>query len=100
MKEQDVQGVEVKKTGNKQWERDYGKGDIEVVLSRGDWQDWDDAINWLEENGEQDNELTPGEAVAMAEDLRDLRDQGEPYSNDPNKVYKIAHQYRAQHQNP
>lgn len=99
MKEQDVQGVEVKKTGNKQWERDYGEGDIEVVLSRGDWQDWDDAINWLEENGEQDNELTPGEAVAMAEDLRDLRDQGEPYSNDPNEVYNKAHQYRAQHQN-
>lgn len=97
MKEKDVKGVEVKKTGNKQWERDYGEGDIEVVLSRGDWQDWDDAINWLEENGEQDNELTPGEAVAMAEDLRDLRDQGEPYSSNSAEVYKKAHKFRSQH---
>lgn len=98
MKEQNVEGVEVKKTGNKQWEQDYGEGDIEVVLSRGDWQSWDEAINWLEESGEEDNELTPGEAVAMAEDLRKLREQGEPYSSNSADVYKKAHRYRAQHQ--
>lgn len=98
MSEERVEGVKVRETGGKQWEADYTQSDIEVVLSRGDWQSWDEAIQWLEEFGEEDNELTPGEAVAMAQDLRELRDQGEPYSSDPEEVFNKAHQYRADYQ--
>ena len=88
------EGVKVNETGNKEWGKDYGKGDMEAVYRRGDWQSWDQIINWLEESGESDNELTPGEVVAMKEDISKLRQQGEDFIEDPDEAFAMAHKNR------
>lgn len=67
---------------------EYRQSDVEIVFRRGDWRDWDDAIHWLEAEGEGDYELTEEEVNAMAEDFRKLEQQGVPFSNDPAVVFE------------
>jgi hypothetical protein len=40
-------------------------------------------VTWLEKNGDQDDELTPGEAVAMKEDFQRVQQSGEQFTSDP-----------------
>lgn len=74
--------------------RDYTESDVEVVYRRGQWRSWDDVIRWLETKGEQDNELTPGEVIAMVEDFRRLNQSGVPFTNDPHRAFQLAHEHR------
>ncbi len=88
MSEREVRGVRVRPTGYKSWERKYSLSDVEVLYRRGDWHNWRDMIHWLETQGERDNELTPGEVIAMTEDLRRLEDSGAEFTKDPRKAYE------------
>ncbi|HEY8477371.1 MAG TPA: hypothetical protein VIN09_10955 [Chloroflexota bacterium] len=90
-----VEGVTVQPTGRKKMERDYDVSDVEVLFRRGHWRNWNEAIHWLETQGERDNELTPGEVLAMTEDLRKLKQEGTAFTADPHRVYELAHRYRA-----
>lgn len=72
----------------------YRQSDIDVVLSRGDWHNWHDAVHWLEAEGEGDNELTGAEVSAMAEDFRALQEQGVPFSKDPIEVFNEVNKYQ------
>lgn len=94
MHEERTEGVHIRPTGHKEQERDYRESDVEVVYRRGQWRNWDDVINWLETKGEQDNELTPGEVIAMTEDFRRPRQGGAQFINDPHQVFQMAHQHR------
>ena len=94
MPEKRIQGVNVDVTGQKKMERDYTQSDVQVVLRRGRWHDWGEMIHWLETEGEKDNELTPGETIAMTEDLRMVHDGGDQFTNDPQRVYQLMHQHR------
>jgi hypothetical protein len=85
----------IEDTGNKDWEKDYTKSDVEVLFNRGEWKDWDDAITWLKREGDQDNELTPGEVVSMTRDLERLKDEGTRFTRDPQRVYEMAHERRS-----
>lgn len=85
-----VEGVEVEVTGHKKWEHAYELSDMEVVYRRGQWHSWDDVIHWLETEGEKDNELTPGEVIAMTEDLRHVRDAGVPFTNEPREAFDLV----------
>ena len=60
MSESRIQGVKVRMTPNKKWDFDYGLGDVQALYRRSEWHNWREAIKWLQEFGEQDNELTPG----------------------------------------
>lgn len=80
--------------------RTYHPSDLEVLFRRGNWQNWDDAIHWLEENGEADEELGPGEAQAMRQDLLSLRDGGFRFTHKPDEVYKMAHEHRHREKHP
>ncbi len=94
MSEKRIEGVKVRETGLKRWEFDYREGDMKALYNRGDWHNWQDEINWLQEFGERDNELTPGETVAMVEDLRSLAEAKAPFTTDPSQAYGMAHQFR------
>ena len=83
-KDKDIEGVEIKKTGHKHL------SDMQVLYRLGSWHNWDEAIHWLETKGEQDNELTPGETVAMTEDLRKLKSKGAKFTSDAKKVCEMA----------
>ncbi len=75
---------------------DYQPSDMELVYRRGDWHSWQDEIKWLEQFGEHDRRLTPGETIAMVEDLRSLQQAGAPFTKDPDRAYQMAHRYRAE----
>jgi hypothetical protein len=92
--QQNIEGVDVNRTGNKDMRKEYAESDVEVLFRRGEWRNWDDAINWLEQNGDSDNELTPGETIAMKEDLSELRKRGEKFFGDPRKVYDMTRRHR------
>ena len=72
MPEKRIEGVKVQDSPHKKWQYDYGMGDMKALYRRGDWHNWQEEIRWLENHGEADNELTPGETIAMVEDLRSL----------------------------
>jgi hypothetical protein len=91
-----VQGVRIQQTGNKKWKFDYEQGDMKAALQRGDWKNWQDLINWLEKQGEKDNELTPGETVAMVEDLRSVKVNKMQFTRDSKQAYTMAHNFRSQ----
>lgn len=83
-------GIDIKKTGQKDWSKGYHISDMETLFSRGDWASYDDVIKWLEDKGEQDNELTPGEVVAMKEDLENLKKKGVEFSKNPREICSWA----------
>lgn len=78
----------------------YRQSDVEVLFRRGNWRNWDDAIHWLEENGEADSELAPGEALALRADLMTLRDMGFKFIHKPDELYKMAHEHRRRDKHP
>lgn len=92
-----VEGVDVDVTGDKSWPMNYEQSDMQVVYRRVPHANsWSDLINWLEKHGEADNELSPGEAVALKADLSSLKNNGVPFTNNPDKAYEEACKYREQ----
>ncbi len=94
MPEKKIEGVNINDTGQKKMQRDYTQSDVEALLRRGHWNDWGEMIQWLEIHGEKNHELTPGETIAMVEDLRQVQQSGEPFTNDPHRVYQLMHPHR------
>jgi len=96
MREVRIEGVKIQPSPHKKYNFDYEQGDMKTVFRRGQWRNWNDAIKWLQENGERDNELTPGETIALVEDLRSLAESKAPFTMDPMEAFKLAHKNRAQ----
>lgn len=92
--EQTFDGIHLDLTGDKQLSFSYEASDMQVAYRRTTPHSWDDLIRWLETKGGADNELTPGEVVAMVEDLRSLKQNGTPFTNNPDQAYREAHQQR------
>lgn len=87
-------GVAFKPSPNKKMTKDYTESDMKALFSRGQWHNWNEAIDWLKKSGERDNELTPGEVIAMVEDLEKLQKSGAAFTNDPAKAFELAHRGR------
>ena len=90
MSQERISDVKVNMTPNKDIEQHYTKSDLEVVFRRGEWSSWNEVIDWLKEHGEADNELTPGEVIAMKRDLEQLKQQGKQFTADADAVYKLT----------
>jgi hypothetical protein len=71
----------------------YDESDVEVVYSRGDWQDWAQMRRWVEREGESDNELTPGEVHHLGEDLKCLQEEGVGFADDPHQAYGLMREH-------
>lgn len=82
-----------RKSTRKQTE-DYTISDMEALYRRGEWHDWQDAVNWLKREGNNDNELTPGEVRALEQDLETLEKEGAEFVPDPDKAFQMAHAKR------
>lgn len=94
MTERIIEGVRIRDTGHKRWQYDYEPGDLKAVYNRREWSSWDEMIHWLEQEGEADNELTPGETIALVEDLRSVRDMGAPFVMNPTEAFELVHKHR------
>lgn len=67
----------------------YDESDVEVVYRRGDWHGWGQMRRWVERQGEQDNELTPGEVHHLGEDILCLQDENVGFVDDPHQAYAL-----------
>lgn len=94
MTEQVFEGVHMDLTPYRQLTFDYEPSDVRVAYRRTDPKSWDDLINWLEKQGSYDNEFTPGEVVAMVEDLRMLKSKKASFIDNPDKAFQEAHGFR------
>lgn len=94
-----VEGVCVAATGTtwimseKKLYKVYDESDVEVVYRRGDWRDWGQLRRWVEREGEQDNELTPGEVHHLGEDVRCLQDEDVQFVPDPHRAYELLREH-------
>lgn len=90
MSQERISDVKVGMTPNKDMEQSYTSSDLEVLFRRGEWRSWKEAIDWLKDHGEADNELTPGEVIAMKQDLEQLAQQGKPFTAHAGAVYQMT----------
>jgi hypothetical protein len=71
-------------------QKDYDESDIQHLMRVRDWHDWKEIVAWLREEGDNDNELTPGEVRQMIADFEELQRRGMPFTTDPHRVYEAA----------
>jgi hypothetical protein len=71
-------------------EKTYEESDLKNVLQRRDWQNWDELISWLREEGDDYRRLTPGEVKHMVQDLSRLKEQGKPFTKDAHQLFQEA----------
>jgi hypothetical protein len=84
--QRDVQGRQ--QDPNRDWTKQYDESDLKHVLKASDAHNWNDAIKYLDRNGMNDNELTPGETIHMKEDLQQAVKSKASFTDDPKQAYK------------
>lgn len=67
----------------------YQRHDMEVLFSRGKWQRWEEAIDWLEQHGREERELT-GDVDEMLRDLRQLQYDHVTIPENGRRAYELA----------
>lgn len=72
--------------------RAYSADDVAIVLRRGNWRSWEEAIHWLQGPGMIDAELPPAEGRHIADDFLSLVEAGLDYTNDPQQAFSLAQQ--------
>jgi len=100
MPEENIQGVEVNVTGNKQWPMNYEESDVQQIfkdagVAEGKVNSWQGLLQYIEQHGEAQWHITPGEAVAMKEDLAHVLKSGIAFTKNPDQAYQEMHKYRA-----
>jgi hypothetical protein len=73
---------------------DYSAEDLAHVFHQGDFNSWQDVLDWLHNYGGEDNYLHPGKVKNIHDDITRLQDANEEFSKDPMEVYKKAKGYR------
>lgn len=89
------QDIKVHDPTSRAKDEDYKEDDVEQVMRKREWRDWDEVISWLREQGDADRRLTPGEVKHMVEDFTRLKEQGVPFTRDAHKLYEQAHAQRS-----
>jgi hypothetical protein len=87
--------IKVHDPASRETEKDYTESDVESVMRVREWKNWDEVISWLRKEGDNHRRLTPGEVKHMVEDFTRLKEQGVPFTTQPDEVYKRAHQARS-----
>jgi hypothetical protein len=82
--------VKIHDPASRETQKQYTESDVESVLREREWRDWNEVISWLREQGDNHRRLTPGEVRAMVEDFTRLKDQGAPFTTDPQEIFKRA----------
>ncbi len=87
-------GINLRLMPDEELQFDYTQSDVRAVYRRGLWHSWNDIVSWIERDGTRDNELTPGEAVALVEDARTLAQNNTRFTSDPRHAYQELHKQR------
>jgi hypothetical protein len=82
--------IKIHDPASRAMEKDYEESDLQHVLRRQEWKNWDEVISWLREEGDNDRRLTPGEVKHMVQDLSRVKEQGEPFTKDAHQIFEKA----------
>ncbi|MFU8854844.1 hypothetical protein ACNAW0_28335 [Micromonospora sp. SL1-18] len=69
-------------------QKDYEISDIERLMGKKDWKSYDDVINWLKQEGDEDRRFTPGEVQHMIDDFSRIQSKGVAFVHDPEQLYQ------------
>ncbi len=94
--EENMNAGEEEYGGEMDTEKSYDESDIEKVYSKGDFNSWDEIVDWLEKSGETDMDLTPEKAKDMTEDFRKLSDDGVEFTKNPHDAFGLVQGKRAE----
>ena len=83
-----------KNAGYVDMKKDYTESDLKLVYEHSHPHNWDEAIDWIKNHADENKKITPGEAIAMDEDLQKLKDSGAQFTDDPHRAFEMAHKNR------
>jgi hypothetical protein len=73
---------------SKQMQKDYEQSDIERLMGKREWRSYDEIINWLKKEGDNDRRFTPGEVQHMIDDFNKLKARKAQFITDPGKLFQ------------
>lgn len=89
-REDKVDGVDVvNQTGD--FHRGYRESDVEQIFRDAKPHSWKDLLNFVEKKGDSEWHITPGEAIAMKQDLQRLVQSNAPFESNPAKAFEVMH---------
>lgn len=68
--------------------KDYDVSDVEHLMRVRPWKSYNEMTDWLERDGYDDNELTPGEVDHLRQDLDGVMKRKTEFISDPDRLYK------------
>jgi hypothetical protein len=77
---------------------EYRKSDVERIYHDAKPQSWQDLIRYIEQKGDAQWHITPGEAAAMKSDFQRLASSNRPFVSNPDKAYEELQKFRSQGQ--
>lgn len=75
----------------------YNRTAVAHVASAGDWDGWEEMLDWLRSNGPSDPELTPDELRGIRQDAERAAKLDMPFSTEPAELWKALQQARQSH---
>lgn len=89
-REDKVDGVDVvNQTGD--FNRGYRQSDVEQIFRDAKVHSWKDLLSFVEKKGDSEWHITPGEAIAMKQDLQRLVQSNTPFESNPAKAFEVMH---------
>lgn len=73
---------------SKQMQKDYEQSDIQRLMGKREWHSYDEIINWLKKEGDNDRRFTPGEVRHMIDDFGKLKSRKAQFITEPGKLYQ------------
>lgn len=92
----EIQGVDITNMGSKDWKPSYAESDVAELYKKAHPTSWQDLLNYVEKKGDATWHITPGQAIAIKEDLVQVIHHNLRFANNPQQAYKDLHQYRGQ----
>lgn len=67
----------------------YAISDVRMVLAEREWDNWDELLLWLERlDGDAQTGMSDRDRLDLLGDLRQLRDDGTPLTDDVKELYQ------------
>jgi hypothetical protein len=74
----------------------YRKSDVERIFHEAKPHSWHDLVQFIEQKGDAQWHITPGEAMAMKDDFRHLAQSNVPFTDNPDEAFQEVQKFRGQ----
>ncbi|HEX6799535.1 MAG TPA: hypothetical protein VF116_17645 [Ktedonobacterales bacterium] len=94
--DRDIQGVDISNPESKGWKPGYEESDVRDLWRHANASSWPQLLRYVENKGDNTWHITPGEAIAMKEDIEATMKSGASFPNSPEQAYQEMHSHRGQ----